>query len=154
MRCARRSSSGSTDTTSPARSRRSGRRSVALNQHVEASAPWQLAKDEAKAGELDAVLYDLADGIVAVAVALAPYLPETAPRILAALGQSGDLSLDRIAAHDRRGGRGDPAVAAALPARGRGGASCVIDTHAHLDALDDPDAAVDARPDGGRDAAS
>ena len=71
----------------------------ALNRHVESSAPWQLAKDEAKAGELDAVLYDLADGIVAVAVAVSPYLPETAPRILAALGQSGDLSLGRIAAH-------------------------------------------------------
>ena len=115
----------------------------ALNRHVESSAPWQLAKDEAKAGELDAVLYDLADGIVAVAVAVAPYLPETAPRILAALGQSGDLSLDRIAAHSRRRCRGDRAVAAALPARGRGGASCVIDTHAHLDALDDPDEAVE-----------
>ena len=95
----------------------------ALNRYVESSAPWQLAKDEAKAGELDAVLYDLADGIVAVAVAVSPYLPETAPRILAALGQSGDLSLDRIAAHSRRGGRGDRAVAAALPARGRGGAA-------------------------------
>jgi len=43
------------------------------------------------------VLYDLADGIVAVAVALAPYLPETAPRILEALRQSGDLSLERVA---------------------------------------------------------
>ena len=33
-----------------------------LNRHVEATAPWQLAKDEARADELDAVLYDLADG--------------------------------------------------------------------------------------------
>jgi methionyl-tRNA synthetase len=78
----------------------------ALNRHVESSAPWQLAKDEAKAGELDAVLYDLADGIVAVAVAVAPYLPETAPRILAALGQSDDLSLDRIAAHTAEAAEG------------------------------------------------
>jgi methionyl-tRNA synthetase len=70
----------------------------ALNQHVEATAPWALAKDESKAAALDAVLYDLADGIVAVAVALAPYLPETAPRILEALQQPADLSLDRIAA--------------------------------------------------------
>ena len=37
--------------------------------------------------ELDRVLYDLADGVRAVAVALSAYLPETAPRILAALGQ-------------------------------------------------------------------
>ena len=33
-----------------------------LNRHVEATAPWQLAKDEARAAELDAVLYDLVDG--------------------------------------------------------------------------------------------
>jgi methionyl-tRNA synthetase len=74
-----------------------------LNRYVEASAPWQLAKDEAKADELDRVLYNLADGLTAVAVALSPYLPETAPRILAALHQSDDLSLDRL-----RAGAADP----------------------------------------------
>jgi methionyl-tRNA synthetase len=67
-----------------------------LNQHVEATAPWTLAKDESKADELDSVLYDLADGLCAVAVAVSPYLPETAPRILEALGQPADLSLGRV----------------------------------------------------------
>jgi len=67
-----------------------------LNRHVEVTAPWQLAKDDAKAAELESVLYDLADGLRAVAVALSPYLPETAPRILAALGQPVDLALDRV----------------------------------------------------------
>jgi methionyl-tRNA synthetase len=68
-----------------------------LNQYVEETAPWQLAKDEARAPELDRVLYNLADGLVAVAVAVAPYLPQSAPRILAALGQpADDLSLDRV----------------------------------------------------------
>jgi len=68
-----------------------------LNQYVEESAPWQLAKDEARAGELNDVLYNLADGLTAVAIAVAPYLPESAPRILEALGQpSDDLSLERI----------------------------------------------------------
>ena len=68
-----------------------------LNQYVEESAPWQLAKDDARAGELDAVLYNLADGLVAIALALQPYLPESAPRILCALGQDADdFSLDRI----------------------------------------------------------
>ncbi len=62
----------------------------ALNRHVEAQAPWQLAKDESKRRELDRALYDAADGIRAVAVALASYLPDTAPRILAALGQASD----------------------------------------------------------------
>jgi methionyl-tRNA synthetase len=68
-----------------------------LNRHVEATAPWQLAKDEGKEAELGAVLYDLADGLRAVVVALSPYLPETAPRILSALRQPVDLSLDQVA---------------------------------------------------------
>jgi methionyl-tRNA synthetase len=64
---------------------------------VEESAPWQLAKDDARAGELDEVLYNLADGITSVAIALAPYLPESVPTILAALGQPhDDLALERI----------------------------------------------------------
>jgi methionyl-tRNA synthetase len=67
-----------------------------LNQHVEATAPWELAKDDARARELDTVLYELADGLCAIAVALAPYLPETAPRILEALRQPLDVSVDRI----------------------------------------------------------
>jgi methionyl-tRNA synthetase len=58
-----------------------------LNRYVEERAPWQLAKDTTKSEELDRTLYDLADGLRAVAIALAAYLPETAPRILSALGQ-------------------------------------------------------------------
>jgi methionyl-tRNA synthetase len=68
-----------------------------LNRYVESSAPWQLAKDAARADELDAVLYDLADGVRAVAVAVSPFLPQTAPQILAALGQPVELGLERIA---------------------------------------------------------
>jgi methionyl-tRNA synthetase len=68
-----------------------------LNQYVEESAPWQLAKDEARSDELTAVLYNLADGLTAIAVAVSPYLPENAPRILEALGQpADDLSLERV----------------------------------------------------------
>jgi methionyl-tRNA synthetase len=68
-----------------------------LNRHVETSAPWQLAKDEARGEELDRVLYDLVDGLRAVAVALAAYLPETAERILGALGQPVTLDWDEVA---------------------------------------------------------
>jgi methionyl-tRNA synthetase len=68
-----------------------------LNRHVESTAPWQLAKEDARSEELDAVLYDLADGLRAVAVALWPYLPETAPQILAALRQPVDVALEQIA---------------------------------------------------------
>src|SRR5207253_10371715 len=68
-----------------------------LNRHVEETAPWQLAKDEANAERLGAVIYDLADGLRAVTVALSPYLPETAPLILGALRQPVDLALDEVA---------------------------------------------------------
>jgi methionyl-tRNA synthetase len=66
----------------------------ALNRHVEQSAPWELAKDEARSGDLDRVLFDLADGLRVLAVLLAPFLPETAPRILEALGQEKSLDFE------------------------------------------------------------
>ena len=56
-----------------------------LNRHVENQAPWQLAKDEERAADLDRTLYDLADGLRAVAVALAAFVPDTSARILEAL---------------------------------------------------------------------
>src|ERR687885_252006 len=65
-----------------------------LNRYVEERAPWQLAKDEAKGEELDRTLYDLADGLRAVAIALAAYLPETSDRILISLGQPQDVAWD------------------------------------------------------------
>jgi methionyl-tRNA synthetase len=68
-----------------------------LNRYVEERAPWQLAKDPARAQELDRTLYDLVDGLRAAAIALASFLPQTASRILAALGQPGDLSFARVA---------------------------------------------------------
>jgi methionyl-tRNA synthetase len=84
----------------------------ALNQYVTAEAPWQLVKDEANAARVDGVLYNLIDGLTALAVALAPFLPATAPRILAALGQDGDLSWDRV----RNGVAGEvDGIAAAEP---------------------------------------
>jgi methionyl-tRNA synthetase len=67
-----------------------------LNQYVNAEAPWQLAKDEANAARLDGVLYNLVDGLTALAVALSPFLPETGPSILEALRQDGDLSWERV----------------------------------------------------------
>jgi methionyl-tRNA synthetase len=63
-----------------------------LNRYVEEQAPWQLAKDPARAADLDLVLRSLAEGIRCVAVLLWPYLPASAERLLAALGAPG-LSL-------------------------------------------------------------
>jgi methionyl-tRNA synthetase len=84
----------------------------ALNRHVEQNAPWELAKDDAKAGELDRVLFDLVDGLRVLAIVLSPYLPDTAPRILAALGQ--DESLDWEGARSGRT-RGADGIAPAPP---------------------------------------
>jgi methionyl-tRNA synthetase len=67
-----------------------------LNQYVTAEAPWQLAKDDANADKLDIVLYTLVDGLTALAVALYAYLPETSPKILAALRQSEEPTWDRV----------------------------------------------------------
>jgi methionyl-tRNA synthetase len=86
-----------------------------LNQYVEASAPWRLAKDESRAADLDSVLAHLAEGLCGVAVALSAYLPETAPRILAALGQNGDLSWDRIGPGVLRAARGIEAAPPLFP---------------------------------------
>ena len=70
----------------------------ALNRRVEQVAPWELAKDEARSDDLDRALYELADGLRAVAVALAAFVPETAERILTALRQPTELEWDRVAA--------------------------------------------------------
>jgi methionyl-tRNA synthetase len=69
-----------------------------LNRHVEAQAPWRLAEDAARRAELEETLYDLADGLRAVAIALAAYLPETSSRILESLGADPtDLRWDGVA---------------------------------------------------------
>jgi methionyl-tRNA synthetase len=58
-----------------------------LNRLVEERAPWTLAKDPDRAGELDATLFALAEGVRAVAIMLWPVIPGSAERILAVLGQ-------------------------------------------------------------------
>jgi methionyl-tRNA synthetase len=58
-----------------------------LNRYVEERRPWDLAKDEASAGELDAVLYNLAEGLRVVTLLLHAYMPESTGKLLAALGE-------------------------------------------------------------------
>ncbi len=71
-----------------------------LNRLVEEEAPWKLAKDEAQAARLDAVLHALAAGLRLVALALYPVIPATSVEILRRLGQAtgeDDLRLERAA---------------------------------------------------------
>jgi methionyl-tRNA synthetase len=56
-----------------------------LNRYVEEQAPWVLAKDPARAGDLDRVLASLVEGLRVVTVLLHPYLPASTARLLAAL---------------------------------------------------------------------
>jgi methionyl-tRNA synthetase len=56
-----------------------------LNRYVEERAPWTLAKDEARAGELDGVLASLAEGLRVVTVLLVAYLPVSTSKLLDAL---------------------------------------------------------------------
>jgi len=68
-----------------------------LNAYVEETKPWELAKDDTRAAELDEVLYGLVDGLRCVAVALAAFVPRTATAILEALGQPVDIVWENVA---------------------------------------------------------
>ncbi|MCU0258740.1 MAG: class I tRNA ligase family protein, partial [Solirubrobacteraceae bacterium] len=61
-----------------------------LNRYVEECAPWQLAKDPERAGDLDVVLATLAEGLRVLTVLLHPWLPATSAKLLAALGAPDD----------------------------------------------------------------
>jgi methionyl-tRNA synthetase len=61
------------------------------NRRVDAEKPWELAKaskagDEAAAARLRSVLGDLVEACRLIGLAIAPFMPQTAPRILAQLG--------------------------------------------------------------------
>jgi methionyl-tRNA synthetase len=71
-----------------------------LNRYVEEQRPWDLAKDGSEPERLDAVLYNLAEGVRVLALLLLPYMPETSGRLLEALGE-GDRELS---AFGSRGG--------------------------------------------------
>ena len=69
-----------------------------LNRLVEQRAPWTLAKDPARARELDQTLFSLAEGLRAAAILLWPVIPGSAERILASLGQdAADVAISRAA---------------------------------------------------------
>ena len=61
----------------------------AANQLIETRAPWKLAKDPAKAAELDATLADAAAALELVLLEAACVIPQTAEAGLAQLGRSG-----------------------------------------------------------------
>ena len=60
-----------------------------VNQYVDQTAPFKLAKDPAQSKRLDEVLYNLAETCRILAVLLWPYLPTTAEKINVQLGLDG-----------------------------------------------------------------
>ncbi|MBF1706869.1 MAG: methionine--tRNA ligase, partial [Selenomonas sp.] len=61
------------------------------NKYIDETAPWTLAKDEAKAAELDSVLYHLVETLHIVSVLITPFMPTTARRIHEQLGFTSDF---------------------------------------------------------------
>jgi len=57
-----------------------------LNRYVEERAPWALAREQSRVGELQMVLASLAEGLRAVTIALVPYMPAKTQSLLEALG--------------------------------------------------------------------
>jgi methionyl-tRNA synthetase len=74
-----------------------------LNQYVQDEAPWQLATQDGAGSRLDSVLYGLVEGLRVVSVLVHPVIPDSAERLLAALGDD-DLSLARSRFGAGRGG--------------------------------------------------
>jgi methionyl-tRNA synthetase len=63
----------------------------AVNNYVTEQAPWQLAKDDANAADLDRVLYGTAESLRAVAVLLNPVTPKASATLWHSLGAEAAL---------------------------------------------------------------
>ena len=62
-----------------------------LNQYVDETAPFKIAKDPERAERLGEVLYNLTESCRLLAVWLQPYLPTTSKRIMEQLNLPVDL---------------------------------------------------------------
>ena len=60
----------------------------ATNEFVATSQPWALAKDPARAGELNGVLYDAAEAVRVAGTLLRPFMPTSSAEILRRIGDT------------------------------------------------------------------
>jgi len=79
-----------------------------LNGYITEQEPWALAKDEANAGRLDAVLATSARGVGALAVLLSPFTPKASAKLWATLG--GEGAVQDADVRDAANWRGDGQV--------------------------------------------
>ena len=56
------------------------------NKYIDETEPWALAKDEEKRDRLETVLFNLLESIRFIGTLLAPFMPETADKIMAQIG--------------------------------------------------------------------
>lgn len=66
------------------------------NKYIDETGPWALAKDPAKRGRLNTVLYNLAETLRIVTILISPFMPVTAPKIWAQLGIAGNIADVRL----------------------------------------------------------
>ena len=69
----------------------------AANHYVEDSAPWAVAKDPARAGELAQIIANLLESIRICAHLLAPFMPETSAEVLRRMGAGDEVSTTDLA---------------------------------------------------------
>jgi len=73
----------------------------AMNRYIDLTAPWELAKNENAAKQLETVLYNLLEALRVVAGLIYPVMPATAATMSHHLGLSGNLSDTEKFAFDR-----------------------------------------------------
>jgi methionyl-tRNA synthetase len=65
------------------------------NKYIDDTSPWGLAKDPEQKPRLETVLYNLLEAVRLIALLVGPFMPETAEKILANLGdEQKDLGLE------------------------------------------------------------
>jgi methionyl-tRNA synthetase len=70
-----------------------------INGYVTETEPWKVAKDESRKAELDAILYNTAEALRALAVLLHPVMPETTEKLWSSIGAKatlGDIKNQKI----------------------------------------------------------
>jgi len=67
------------------------------NKYIDETGPWALAKDPAKAGRLNTVLYNLAEVLRITAILISPFMPAAAPNIWRQLGLGSDFNKTTLA---------------------------------------------------------
>ena len=100
----------------------------AANHYIEDSAPWAVAKDPERAGELADIITSLLESIRICAHLLAPFMPETSAEVLRRMSLGDEAGTDDLAAACAWGGlaggvevtKGDALFRASTPRRSSG----------------------------------